>query len=331
LAAIASVVYYALMLSAFHEEPDVRKPAFEVVDLPGKGKGIVALRDIRQGELLIQEEPLFLVPAQIQGSPTATIHKALSKLNPEQLSNFHNLSYIEPTGGFNLEEERAIQVALAIFQTNAVSAGEAVGLFPRMARLNHGCAGAFTAVYSWREREGVIVVHAIKPIKKGEEILTTYTNTKKPRAERQNFLLQQYGFNCTCAICSLPDARSRASDKRLAHMTELSEKLARWRYANIDGDEAIEVVRKIWDVREREGYWSERGQLAADATWVAAGHSDAVATREWATLAVRWYGYELGVDSTHVQKMQQTRDRPETHPAWGTRDRMLVGGPGDRL
>jgi len=274
---------------------------------------------------------LFLLPNQIQGSPTATVHRALSKLNPEQLSIFHNLSYIEPTGGFNLEEEHAHQVALAIFQTNAVSAGGASGLFPQMARLNHGCAGAFTAVYSWREREGVIVVHAIKPIKKGEEILTTYTNTKKPRAERRNFLSQQYGFNCTCAVCSLPDALSRASDKRLAHMTELLEKLARWGHANIDGEEAIEVVRKIWDVGEREGYWSERGRLAADATWVAAGHSDAVATGEWATLAARWYGYELGVDSTHVQEMQQTRDRPETHAAWATRDSMLVGGPGSRL
>ena len=50
LAAIASAVYCNLMsnfnLSVFHEA-DVRRPAFEVVDLPGKGKGIVALRDIR--------------------------------------------------------------------------------------------------------------------------------------------------------------------------------------------------------------------------------------------------------------------------------------------
>ena len=247
---------------------------------------------------------------QVQGSPTAAVHRGLSKLNPEQLNNFHNLSYIEPTGGFNLEEEHGHQVALAIFQTNAVSAGGASGLFPRMARLNHGCAGAFTAVYSWREGEGVIVVHAIKPIKKGEvrvsccgKLWLTHDITGNPDdvhkyqkaasratvrfsvisslsplqlSHTRNFLSQQYGFNCTCSVCSLPDARSRASDKRLAHMTELLEKLARWGHANIDGEEAIEVVRKIWDVGEREGYWSERGRLAADATWVAAGHSESV-------------------------------------------------------
>ena len=103
-----------------------------------------------------------------QGPPALIVQSAISKLNPEQLSNFYNLSYIEPPGGFDPEEERAPQVALAIFQTNAVSAGEAVGLFPQMARLNHGCAGAFSAVYTWREHEGVVVVHAIKSIRKGE-------------------------------------------------------------------------------------------------------------------------------------------------------------------
>lgn len=59
-------------------------------------------------------------------------------------------------------------------------------------------------------------------------------------------------------------------------MTELHERLARWGHAFIDGEEAIGVVRKIWDVGEEEGYWSERGRLAADAVWISAGHSESV-------------------------------------------------------
>jgi len=132
--------------------------------------------------------------------------------------------------------------------------------------LTHGITGNLDDLYKHQKAASRATVRF--------SVFSSLTPLQLPHT--RNFLLQQYGFNCTCAICSLPDARSRASDKRLAHMTELSEKLARWRYANIDGDEAIEVVRKIWDVREREGYWSERGQLAADATWVAAGHSESV-------------------------------------------------------
>jgi hypothetical protein len=71
-----------------------------------------------------------------------------------------------------------------------------------MARLNHGCSGAFNSVYHWRDNEGVLVVHALKPIRKGQvrkahfverqnyhwtlqELLTTYRDTKRPRNERR--------------------------------------------------------------------------------------------------------------------------------------------------
>lgn len=37
-----------------------------------------------------------------------------------------------------------------------------------MARLNHGCSHAFNVVYAWRDYEGVLVVHALKPIKEGQ-------------------------------------------------------------------------------------------------------------------------------------------------------------------
>lgn len=109
-----------------------------------------------------------LVDQVAPGPPEQIVQSAVHKLHKEQLYAFNNLSYIEPPGGFDDNKERSSQVALAIFQTNAVTAGEAVGLFPQMARLNHGCAGAFSAVYAWREREGVIIVHALKAIKQGE-------------------------------------------------------------------------------------------------------------------------------------------------------------------
>ena len=63
-------------------------------------------------------------------------------------------------------------LALAIFQTNSIAAGNGqAGIFPRVARLNHGCSKAFNSVYWWRAdegEEGLIVVHALKGIKEGE-------------------------------------------------------------------------------------------------------------------------------------------------------------------
>lgn len=64
------------------------------------------------------------------------------------------------------------EVALAIFTTNAVAAGDSeVGIFPRMARLNHGCSRAFNVVYSWRESEKTLVIFALRDIRKGDVFL----------------------------------------------------------------------------------------------------------------------------------------------------------------
>ena len=60
-------------------------------------------------------------------------------------------------------------------------------------------------------------------------------------------------------------------------MMQLTQDLGTWANREIEGKAAIEIVRSIWDLGEEEGYWSERGQLAADAAWVAAAHTEFVA------------------------------------------------------
>ncbi|KAJ3711715.1 hypothetical protein C8R42DRAFT_595407 [Lentinula raphanica] len=300
---------------------------FVVQDIPGKGKGVIAARDIKRGELVIREQPLFMVPSEVNTSPTAMISHLLSLLTPYQYSQFYNLSYVNFPDDLDPETDRA-ELALAIIQTNAVAAGVGyIGVFPRMARLNHGCSSAFNVVYSWREKEKVLVVHALKDIKKGQELLTTYTDTKRPRDQRRAHLHNHYSFHCICEVCSLPDAKSKESDHRLTTMSELYARFATWGSSAIDGGEAIGIVERIWELGREEGYFSERGRLAADAAWVAAAHSDAASTRAWARVAEEWFGYELGVDSEQVSEMRQLETQPESHPAWASRQAMRVPDP----
>ncbi|KAG5728618.1 SET domain-containing protein 5 [Termitomyces sp. T112] len=303
--------------------------AFIVADIPGKGKGMIAIRDIEQGERILTEEPAFLVPSQVSESPSAVIAKLLREASPKDREAVLNLSYVHFPENLD-PETHPDEVALAIFQTNAIAAGKRVGIFPRSARMNHGCSSAFNAVYTWRDKEEVLVVHALKKINKGEEILTTYTNSKKPRAERRAFLEKKYGFTCMCQVCSLPDSESHVSDRRLMDISSSYDRLATWDQRMISGVEAIDTIRLIWSIEDEEGYWSERGQLAADAAWVAAAHSDAVATSEWAELAIEWYAYELGYDSDQVRDMDRIAIDPRSHPEWGTREVQRIGAPGRR-
>lgn len=144
--------------------------------------------------------------------------------------------------------------------------------------MNHGCSSAFNAVYSWREddqilgrlmfmvvRKGLnqltmltlVVIHALKPIKEGQELLTIYTDTKRPRDERRAYLSKTYNFFCECSSCALPSDESIASDERLVRMRIMKEKFATWGADAIDGKEATDLVNEIWGVGEAEGYWSE--------------------------------------------------------------------------
>ncbi|GLB38298.1 putative this enzyme is required for electron transfer from NADP to cytochrome P450 in microsomes [Lyophyllum shimeji] len=322
-------LYYDSIKRAFHGEEDSESvsnasqeeqgpAAFEVVDLPGRGRGMVAIRDIEQGERVLTEQPALTAPHQISGSPATYIANLLREASPADREAVLNLSYVNFPKDLDPETHPG-EVALAIFQTNAVSAGSrGVGIFPRMARMNHGCSSAFNAVYTWRDKQQVLVVHALKKILKGEEILTTYTNTKRPRSDRRAFLSEHYGFTCMCRVCALPEEESQASDRRLLAISAGYSRFATWAQKNITGIEATEVVRGIWALEDEEGYWSERGRLAADAAYVAAAHSDATATREWAELAIQWYSNELGTDSEQVDEMIEVAVDPKSHPAWGT-------------
>ena len=125
-----------------------------------------------------------LFSGPVAASPSQLILGLVQRLSPEQAASFYNLSYVNLPQDLSPEESTE-QLPLAIFQTNAVAAGPNVGLFPIMARLNHGCSHAFNSVYSWREREGVLVVHTLKDIKKGEELLVAYYKTQQTRNERR--------------------------------------------------------------------------------------------------------------------------------------------------
>jgi hypothetical protein len=112
--------------------------------------------------------PLFIDSSCVaDNSPENLIFTRISGLSDDERAAFFNLSYVVP--GFDTSEVQLSekQVALAIFQTNAIAAGGGVGIFPTVARLNHGCSSAFNAIYSWRSSEGVLVVHALKYIQRG--------------------------------------------------------------------------------------------------------------------------------------------------------------------
>jgi len=282
-------------------------------------------------------EPLLKLSSTTDLLPSEYILEQVERLDEEERKTFMSFSYRTTLPGSSGQEMLVIPesvIPLAIVRANSFDIGSGmVAVFHDATRMNHACAGAFNVVYSWREAEDRLYVHAVRDIKQGEEILTTYINTKKPRSERQSFLSTHYHFDCKCSVCSLPEMASASSDARLSQMRDLYEKLATWNQDEIDGEEANKIANSIWNIGGEEGYTYERGALAADAAIIAAAHSDAEAAKAWYLLAAQWSTYELGADSDKV--IEILRAAAATDPTefrrWGTKRPMKVGGPAPEL
>ncbi|KAF9265101.1 hypothetical protein L218DRAFT_861597 [Marasmius fiardii PR-910] len=149
-----------------------------------------------------------------------------------------------------------------------------LGVFPRMARLNHACASAYNLAYAWREEEGELRIYALKDIKEGEELSISYIDSRRPRKERIERLEKAYGFTCTCPICSLPSEESKKSDELLPQFTHIYTDFADWYKGTISGREAIGHMRKLWQLTVDTGYVRERGRWGQEAAYVATVHGE---------------------------------------------------------
>lgn len=87
---------------------------------------------------------------KVTEDPVGYIDDQLSALSTDQQYEFFNLSHADPNVSQDL-------IPVSIIQTNGIAAGpNRVGMFPRTARLNHGCSSAFNVVYSYKEKENIL-------------------------------------------------------------------------------------------------------------------------------------------------------------------------------
>jgi hypothetical protein len=98
-----------------------------------------------------------------------------------------------------------------IFRNNAYNSGKEVGLFPKIARINHSCRP--NASYYWSDALNKRIVYTTRKLKKGEEIFVSYISLLLTQEDRQR-QLDRYGFKCTCDACAQEHAAKEASDNR---------------------------------------------------------------------------------------------------------------------
>ncbi|KAI0742735.1 hypothetical protein C8Q80DRAFT_1190512, partial [Daedaleopsis nitida] len=75
-----------------------------------------------------------------------------------------------------------------------------------ISRINHSCAA--NAMWFWDFETLTFTVSAHTPIRAGEEVTISYTETESPYLKRQEVLSRRYKFTCKCPACD-QDMRGR--------------------------------------------------------------------------------------------------------------------------
>lgn len=187
----------------------------------GEGQGVFAARDIRQGEVIVEEEPLIYLDYAkerlLKGQVTpARVYEVWEDLKKGEKDWFQTLSYSD---GKDTLEQNAMDalkpgneicgLVVARYHNNCFFTGLAEIINKRSSRFNHSCEKNA----SWAGNAQSFVVRAIRDIKKGEEILISYIRVIDTRAVRKHEL-KAYGFDCNCSVCNLSSAAGKETDTR---------------------------------------------------------------------------------------------------------------------
>jgi len=180
-----------------------------VRDIPGKGKGVIAMKNITMGEVVITEKPLMLFKA---GNGLSECLSKMSDIGKRRLMSLYDRDN---------ENERTV---LGILLTNCLAGRMATSvLYYLISRLNHSCVPNVLI-----DQQFPTSVIAIRNIPEGAEIVWCYNGDAlyQDKHTRNRELEQGWSIaNCRCLCCTLPDDQQKVSDETRILLKDVERKL----------------------------------------------------------------------------------------------------------
>lgn len=189
---------------------------YAIQDVAGKGKGLLATRNIAMGTRILSEEPVIRFREMAFSTDSPALRKSIRK-QVDTLTHGQRQAFLSM---HNIYDDDDAARPLGIIRTNGLPFGnDEGGIFLEACRINHTCDN--NAQKSWNENIKRHTIHAMRDIEEGEEITITYLGVLNKRDIRQEKLRQKFAFKCVCGLCALPPAASQESDRRLEEIINL--------------------------------------------------------------------------------------------------------------
>jgi hypothetical protein len=301
----------SLSRSSLSAEP--KNGLFEITDIPGKGRGLVARRDIPKGTRILCEKPLFTSHGALAMSLNdleaafAMKLKGLPKQSQRQFLSLHN----NFPGKYPFSKT---------FKTNALPCGpdSVIGaVYPTICFINHSCIA--NAHNNWNSNLGHETIHATRHIQVGEEITIPY-DKGGPSIIRRAALKESFGFDCDCLKCTLPPSELKNSDARSVLMVELDEAIGDSHRMMTNPKESLVSCYELRQVLDEE-FGECAGVLLArmyyDAFQICIAHGDRARAGTFAEKAYEARVICEGEDSPETQNMKSLARKPEDHRNYG--------------
>ncbi|KAH8899830.1 SET domain-containing protein [Thozetella sp. PMI_491] len=224
---------------------------YDVEDLPGRGKGVIARRTIPQWSVVMAGWPAIVLPMEYQRyfslhQRRALLGRAVRQLPKEQQTTI--LSLARSTGGELIED---------ILKTNIfgieLDGVPHMGLFPGGSRVNHNCKP--NTYWRYSPQTMTMEVVALRDILAGEEVTHSYVPLGKSAEERQ-LVVREWGFNCTCWMCTSSPAQKKESDDRRQRIQDIHASLAESYEGDseygLDEESVAELAEELFSLIETE-------------------------------------------------------------------------------
>ncbi|KAG6239852.1 hypothetical protein E4U25_000233 [Claviceps purpurea] len=260
---------------------------YALQDIPGKGKGLVAIRNIPKGTRILSEQPLITIPTDLDHEEgRRSICRQLEALSNDQRRAFLSLHNAYPCNDMEDSDKTkdadkvkdAAEQYLDIFSTNALPMCE-------------------------DDQDN------------GEEITLSYVRLLAKREARQRRYTTCYGFTCRCRVCSLPDEQSKERDRSLKQIVSLEDLFdAECRTDPLDALGYVHAQARIYS---ELGRGCESAWVHARAATLTVAYGDLARTRVFAERAVTLWTIACGSDHPQVIKYTNVARSPTLEPQYG--------------
>jgi len=173
------------------------------INIKNKGQGMIAIRNIMEGEIIIKDEATITIPDINDWPPR--VYEEFNKLSADTQTKILGLSNSYPDIFISGIQKVSSRGLLGIYRTNSIIADKKCMLFLQVSKFNHSCNYNVEHTYN----HPFLILTAKRNIMKDDELCITYLRKyqlERSTKYRQKELFEGFNFICKCERCiTVPD------------------------------------------------------------------------------------------------------------------------------